>query len=96
MIVNGLVARALSQDLQRPWSDLRVEALADSGLGSSGNIPAITLAVSTQIKRIDPVVFYDPNRPGRCCFVAGPDDTILAIAVIFSVVGVTALVAGIR
>jgi hypothetical protein len=57
---------------------------------------AITLAVSTEIKPIDPVVFYDPNKPGRSCLVVGLGETTLAIPIIFSVIGVTALVAGIR
>jgi hypothetical protein len=56
---------------------------------------AITLA-SAEIKPVDPVVFYDPNRPSRSCLVVGMDETTLAIAIIASVVGVTALVIGIR
>ncbi|MDB6014145.1 MAG: hypothetical protein JWL65_6395 [Gammaproteobacteria bacterium] len=56
---------------------------------------AVTLA-STEIKPVGPVVFYDPNKPSRSCLVVGVDETTLAIAIIASVVGVTALVAGIR
>jgi hypothetical protein len=66
------------------------------GSGPSGNMHAITLAASTEIKPIDPVVFYDPNRLGRSCLVAGLDETTLAIPIIFSVVGMMALVAGMR
>jgi hypothetical protein len=66
------------------------------GSGPSGNMAAITLAVSTEIKPIDPVVFYDPNKPGRSCLVAGLGETTLAVPIIFLVIGVTALVAGIR
>lgn len=65
------------------------------GLAPSGNMHAITLA-STEIKPVDPVVFYDPNKPSRSCLVAGLDETTLAIAIIASVIGVTALVGGIR
>lgn len=65
------------------------------GVGLSGNMHAITLA-SAEIKPIDPVVFYDPNEPSRSCLVVGIDETTLAIAIIASVVGVTALVTGIR
>jgi Protein of unknown function (DUF3592) len=36
------------------------------------------------------------NKPGRSCLVAGLDETTLGIAIMASVVGVTALVAGIR
>jgi hypothetical protein len=66
------------------------------GSGPSGNMAAITLAVSTEIKPIDPVVFYDPNGPSRCCLVAGLDETTLAIPIIVSVMGVALLVVGIR
>ncbi len=65
------------------------------GFGPSGNMHAITLA-SAGIKPVDPVVFYDPNEPSRSCLVVGIDETTLATAIIASVVGVTALVAGIR
>jgi hypothetical protein len=57
---------------------------------------AVTLAASTEIKPVDPVVFYDPNKPTRSCLVAGVDETILNIAIFTSVVGVTALIAGLR
>ena len=56
----------------------------------------LLLLASTQIKPVDPVVFYDPNEPGRSCLVAGIDETTLAFAIIASVGGVTALVAAIR
>ena len=57
---------------------------------------AVSLAASTEINPVDPVVFYDPNKPSRACLVAGIDETILAMAIIASLSGVTALVAGIR
>jgi hypothetical protein len=56
---------------------------------------AITLA-STEIKPVDPVVFYDPTKPGRSCLVVGIDETTLGFAIIAFVGGVAALVAGIR
>ena len=65
------------------------------GLSPGGDMHAVSLA-SAEIKPVGPVVFYDPNRPCRSCLVAGIDETTLAIAIIASVVGVTALVAGIR
>jgi hypothetical protein len=49
---------------------------------------AITLA-SEEIKPVDPVVFYDPNKPGRSCLVVGIDETTLALAIIASVVGLS-------
>ena len=57
---------------------------------------AVSLAVSTEIKPVDPVVFYDPKKPGRSCLVAGIEETTLSVAIIGSVIGVTLLVVGIR
>jgi hypothetical protein len=65
------------------------------GLGPGGNMHAVTLA-STEIKPVDPVVFYDPKKPSRSCLVVGIDETTLATAIIASVIGGTALAAGIR
>ena len=56
---------------------------------------AVSLA-STEIKPVDPVVFYDPNKPSRSCLVAGIDETTLGFAIIATVAGVTLLVIGIR
>lgn len=64
------------------------------GLRPSGNMPAITLVVSTEIKPIDPVVFYDPNKPNRSCLVAGLDETTLAIPIVCSVLVVALLFLG--
>jgi hypothetical protein len=58
-------------------------------------MPAITLAVSTQIKPIDPVVFYDPDKPDRSCLVAGSDEITLAIPIAASILAVGLLVFGI-
>jgi hypothetical protein len=58
-------------------------------------MPAITLAVSTQIKPIDPVVFYDPDRPDRSCLVAGPDEMTLGVPIVASILAVGLLVLGI-
>ena len=66
------------------------------GHGPNGTMYAVSLAASTEINPVDPVVFYDPNKPSRACLVAGIDETILAMAIIASLSGVTALVAGIR
>jgi hypothetical protein len=30
-------------------------------------------SLATQIKPIDPLVFYDPHNPGRSCLVPGPN-----------------------
>lgn len=65
------------------------------GYGPNGTMHAVSLA-SAEIKPVDPVVFFDANKPSRSCLVAGIDETTLAFAIIASVVGVTALVAGIR
>lgn len=65
------------------------------GSRPNGNMPAITLAVSTQIKPIDPVVFYDPDKPDRSCLVAGSDEITLAIPIAASILAVGLLVFGI-
>jgi len=65
------------------------------GLGPGGDMHAITLA-STEMKPVDPVVFYDPNRPSRSCLVAGPTETTLSWAIFPSVVGMTLVIVGIR
>ena len=57
---------------------------------------ALADAMSTQIKPIDPVVFYDPNKPARSCLVAGLDEKTLAIPIIASAMALLALVAKIR
>jgi hypothetical protein len=59
-------------------------------------MPAITLAVSAEIKPIDPVVFYDPNKPNLSCLVAGLDETTLAIPIVCSVMGMVLIIVGIR
>jgi Protein of unknown function (DUF3592) len=66
------------------------------GSRPSGNMPAITLAASTEIKPIDPVVFYDPDKPGRSCLVAGLEETTLTIPIVCSVMGVVLIIVGIR
>lgn len=48
---------------------------------------AITLA-SAEIKPVDPVVFYDPNKPSRSCLVVGIDGTTLIIGIIASMLAV--------
>jgi hypothetical protein len=55
---------------------------------------AVTLAASTEIKPVDPVVFYDPTEPGRSCLVAGLHETALLIPLVASVMGVFAFMAG--
>jgi hypothetical protein len=65
------------------------------GVGPSGDMAAITLAASTEIKPVGPVVFYDPDKPGRSCLVAGLDDVILPMAIVFSLIAVIALIVGI-
>jgi Protein of unknown function (DUF3592) len=60
------------------------------------NTRALAHAMSTQIKPIDPVVFYDPHKPGRSCLVTGPEEVTLSAAIIGSVIGIGLLVIGIR
>lgn len=64
------------------------------GSSPGGDMYAVSLG-SAEIKPVDPIVFYDPNRPSRSCLVAGIDEPILAMATMASVLGVTVLVAGI-
>jgi hypothetical protein len=57
------------------------------GLAPGGDMHAVSLAASTEIKPVDPVVFYDPNNPSRSCLVAGVDETTLTLAIIGYTVG---------
>jgi hypothetical protein len=52
--------------------------------------------MSTEIRPIDPVVFYDPRNPARCCLVAGPDELTLPLPIIGSVAGLALLTVGVR
>lgn len=58
------------------------------GIVTGMNRPVLAHAMSTQIKPIDPVVFYDPHAPGRSCLVTGSEETTLSVAIIGSVIGV--------
>jgi hypothetical protein len=49
----------------------------------------------TQIRRIDPVAYYDPQNPSRSCLVAGFDNTTFATPIITSLMAVMLLVDGI-
>ena len=53
-------------------------------------------AMSTEIKPIDPVVFYDPRKPSRSCLVTGAEEVTLSAAIIGSLIGIGLLVVGIR
>jgi hypothetical protein len=53
-------------------------------------------AMSTEIKPINPVVFYDPHKHSRSCLVAGPNEMTLVGPIVGSVLVVALLVFGIR
>lgn len=65
--------------------------------GSTAKVIAgLANEMSTAIKPIDPVVFYDPHKPSRSCLVTGPGDTTLPGAIFLSIVGMTLVVVGTR
>lgn len=51
----------------------------------------VELAMRTQIKPINPVVFYDPRKPDRSCLVAGPTEMTLVGPIVGSVLVVALL-----
>ena len=53
-------------------------------------------ALSTQIKPINPVVFYDPGKPSRSCLVAGPNEMTLVGPIVGSVFVVALLFFGLH
>jgi hypothetical protein len=64
--------------------------------GTAKVTPGPAQEMSMEIKPIGPVVFYDPHKPSRSCLVAGPGETTLPGAILFSIVGLTLVVVGIR
>jgi hypothetical protein len=64
--------------------------------GAGMNRQDLSHAMSTDIKPIDPVAFYDPERPGRSCLVAGLDEATFALPIILSLMAATALVGEMR
>jgi hypothetical protein len=51
--------------------------------------------LAREIKPIDPVVFYDPHKPGRSCLVPGPNEMTLFGPIVASILAVGLLVFGI-